>query len=747
MGFAQTAEPQVSFAPGWYTFPEIAQAFSVEGRRVECAASLRQQVALVHLKPRPWSQARKLICSGLDVRFRPVRKNHWVMERLPEVTQREARWREQFKKHLLQSAQKEIEFQTRYEGGRALVRNLTPEQRQELVAVYWRYEDWQEQNRKQKPRVSLEKAPASIFEVGEGLWRYAQSCYPILADRIRRWFGISASDNPTLQTRAALILLGGYAVSLERRQVWEAMPPELLLEMWQVNRRLHEWLKQWWQENEAAYEDDPEAAWKASLEAMPLGRDSFSEALWRALEPHLLAVTEDLRRQNDPASELNPEMQMKCALVYLNLRFHTEKDYRFRDFYYHLLADKRLLDALLNEAFENGKVVQTIPPNALVEDPRLVPLLTSEVGDVSEEVRTEGWVCVYSTKWSLLQLAFSVMCVPVHASGRKASYKWIFFYDMFNKDDPETDGTETVLEALSKDAQTLYQQRRAQTQSVLESPLGKQKVKLNLSMRFPSRLHLFMSWAQATQAEVIMELTPVRWTEPMFLNTPAPATASLQELYQILPEDDFPVPLHTTIQMRQEQGVLIVSNMLAFLDRAIDYPAASLLRLHRNSAVPNENLPCSAWIEFCREVSPLQARWLDAIGWLWFEDSLAYARLSDFYRLYHGVLAGREHLLKTGGVIRFDTWTPPALQRTIALWQSVTPSVDEGDALLFHPAFPEWLRQHPMVLEPIQFTHDKATNEFRWKLKCRFADFDSNLGVSGSFCYPASPEPETEEKL
>ncbi|CUU09409.1 hypothetical protein GBSOP10_105927 [Armatimonadetes bacterium GBS] len=749
-GFAQTAEPQVSFALGWYTFPEIAQAFSVEGRRVECAASLRQQVALIHLKPRPWSQARKLICSGLDVRFRPVGKNHWVMERMPEVTQHEARWRERFKKHLLQSVQKEIEFQTRYEGGRALVRTLTPEQRQELVALRWRYEEWQERNSERKPRASLEKAPASVFEVSEALWSYARSCYPILADKIKRWYRISARDNPTLQTRAALILLGSYAASQERRQVWEAMSPELLLEMWEVGRRLYEWQEQWWRENEAAYEDDPEAGWKAELEAMPLGRDSFSEALWRAIEPHLPALIEDLRRRKDPASELSPEMQMKSALVDLNRWLYDEKDYRFQDLYYRLLANERSLSALFNEVFENGKVLQAVPLGALVEDPRLVRWLLCDCYDEVKEIYNspEGWVCVYSIHWSLQELAFSAQYVPVHASGHAEPFRWFFFYELVPENSSEVDGTEIVFEALGKEALALYQQRRAQTQSVLESPLGKQKVKLNPSRRFPSQLHLFMRWAQATQAEVIMELTPTRWTNPRFLNAPVPTEASLQELYQVPPEHKFLIPLHTAMQMRLEQGVLIVSNMLAFLDRAIEYPAASLLRLHRNSAVPNENLPCRAWIEFCREVSPLQARWLDAIGWSWLEDSLAYARLSDFYRLYHGVLAGREHLLKTGGVIRFDTWTPPALQRTIALWQSVTQSVSvyQDNEILFHPAFPEWLRQPPMVLEPIQFTHNKETNEFRWTLKCRFANFDAELGISGSFRYPASPEPETEEE-
>jgi len=43
---------QVEFPLEFYSFAEIAQRMSVDGRRIECARDLRQQLALIHLKPR-----------------------------------------------------------------------------------------------------------------------------------------------------------------------------------------------------------------------------------------------------------------------------------------------------------------------------------------------------------------------------------------------------------------------------------------------------------------------------------------------------------------------------------------------------------------------------------------------------------------------------------------------------------------------------------------------------------------------
>jgi hypothetical protein len=87
---------QVEFPLEFYSFAEIAQRMSVDGRRIECARDLRQRLALIHLKPRSWQQTRELLEKALDVRFRKISdaENRWVLERDPEVARVERQWRE-----------------------------------------------------------------------------------------------------------------------------------------------------------------------------------------------------------------------------------------------------------------------------------------------------------------------------------------------------------------------------------------------------------------------------------------------------------------------------------------------------------------------------------------------------------------------------------------------------------------------------------------------------------------------------
>jgi len=87
---------QVEFPLEFYSFAEIAQRMSVDGRRVECARNLRQRLALIHLKPRSWQQTRELLEKSLDVRFRKISdaENRWILERDPEVVRVERQRRE-----------------------------------------------------------------------------------------------------------------------------------------------------------------------------------------------------------------------------------------------------------------------------------------------------------------------------------------------------------------------------------------------------------------------------------------------------------------------------------------------------------------------------------------------------------------------------------------------------------------------------------------------------------------------------
>jgi hypothetical protein len=93
---------QVEFQLDYYSFAEIAQRMSVDGRRIECARDLRQRLALIHLKPRSWQQTRELLEKALDVRFRKISdaENRWILERDPKVVRMERQRRERLANYL-----------------------------------------------------------------------------------------------------------------------------------------------------------------------------------------------------------------------------------------------------------------------------------------------------------------------------------------------------------------------------------------------------------------------------------------------------------------------------------------------------------------------------------------------------------------------------------------------------------------------------------------------------------------------
>ncbi|MFN7017415.1 MAG: hypothetical protein ACK4P5_09705, partial [Fimbriimonadales bacterium] len=103
---------QVEFPLDYYSFEEIARRMSVDGRRVDCARSLRQKLALVRLKPRSWQQAREILEAGLDIRFRLTSEaeNRWILERNPEMARQEKRWREQLAAYLEQKRDRDLQL-------------------------------------------------------------------------------------------------------------------------------------------------------------------------------------------------------------------------------------------------------------------------------------------------------------------------------------------------------------------------------------------------------------------------------------------------------------------------------------------------------------------------------------------------------------------------------------------------------------------------------------------------------------
>jgi len=121
---------QVEFPLEFYSFAEIAQRMSTEGRRIECARDLRQRLALIHLKPRSWQQTRELLEKALDVRFRKISdaENRWILERNPEVVRVERQRRERLASHLDKEGFAELRLMQIF-----LDKNISPEKVLEMA--------------------------------------------------------------------------------------------------------------------------------------------------------------------------------------------------------------------------------------------------------------------------------------------------------------------------------------------------------------------------------------------------------------------------------------------------------------------------------------------------------------------------------------------------------------------------------------------------------------------------------------
>jgi hypothetical protein len=93
----------VCFEPNFYSFDEIAQRLSTETFQVRCSSALRQRVAYLSLKPRPWVEIKRLLENGLHLTIRPDPKhpNIGSLECDKEVRKQEQYWQERFGKTLL----------------------------------------------------------------------------------------------------------------------------------------------------------------------------------------------------------------------------------------------------------------------------------------------------------------------------------------------------------------------------------------------------------------------------------------------------------------------------------------------------------------------------------------------------------------------------------------------------------------------------------------------------------------------
>lgn len=87
----------VEFPLGWYSFADIAQRMSVEGRMIVCSPELQSRMALLSIKPREWDKMRVLLERSLNVKIileNPEQKR-WRLTRDSQVVKQEKVLRKQ----------------------------------------------------------------------------------------------------------------------------------------------------------------------------------------------------------------------------------------------------------------------------------------------------------------------------------------------------------------------------------------------------------------------------------------------------------------------------------------------------------------------------------------------------------------------------------------------------------------------------------------------------------------------------
>lgn len=173
------AQQQVEFPLDYYSFAEIAERMSVDGRRVECARDLSQRLALIHLKPRSWQQVRELLEKGLDVRLRKISdaENRWILERDPETVRLERQRRERLAAYLDKEISKDLRMMQIL-----LDKSIPPEKALKMVAEL--------SSGNQPSEVELQRALPFVkmvrempFEAALRSWRSHKRLAQLLAQR------------------------------------------------------------------------------------------------------------------------------------------------------------------------------------------------------------------------------------------------------------------------------------------------------------------------------------------------------------------------------------------------------------------------------------------------------------------------------------------------------------------------------------------------------------------------------------
>lgn len=200
-----SAQQQVEFPLDYYSFAEVAQRMSVDGRRVDCARDLRQRLALIHLKPRPWQQTRKLLEKGLDVRFRKISdaENRWILERNPQTLRTERRRRERLANFLDKEISKDLRVTQIL-----LDKSIPPEKALEMVAEL-SPENQPSEEELQRALLFVKMVREMPFEAALRSWRAYKRLAQLLAQRP------DENTPPPALTEQMLATLGFSAAELQ----------------------------------------------------------------------------------------------------------------------------------------------------------------------------------------------------------------------------------------------------------------------------------------------------------------------------------------------------------------------------------------------------------------------------------------------------------------------------------------------------------------------------------------------------
>jgi hypothetical protein len=736
----------VEFPLRWYSYPEIAQQLSVGERTVQCAPDLRQCVALVHLKPRPWQAAVRLLSEGLEVRLRKVSdaENRWVLERDPQVAARERRWRQRLKAYLVEEAKHRVQLGEEDDYLGELYALFSMSECERLLALRARVNEWWAANRGRyaDERALVAAVPLGASEVGESVWQKAEKWVQSRQSALRRRLGALGEDRGLL-VKALLLRVVAKIDDLHLMRLYRSLSLEQLLELGTLWGRIDRWTDQWWDDNANLYQD-PEERLRAQMRALSLGRSDVSAELWRAIEPHLPFLRDRLLRGSLEASLLaeasGSEVEEKLVLYRLALEQWLFRDDYLRQLVYPLLRRGSILQTMVEEAFERGISLRAIELPASADNPTLWKwLLSGRFPDSyyqnlarEAEARPHEWCLVLGVHWHPRYLWLEVNYAVLHANGVCAKQGSFSLYPF-----SRSDWLAKMSSVLGEEANQLLTRWQAETERALQTPLAQQVATIEKPAA-ESLMQQIALWAQASGTEVIMELLPSRDIR----------SSDIEEfkrcsLSQLLTAKEFRSE-RPLLRLRVEDGVLRVSSYVSFVDRGVDYPAAAVLQLARGvQRHAPERFPWEPLEQFCRSVSPDQIRWLE-IGTEWVQSRrfgcLQFC-LIEFYRLYHGVLRGQGRpIVERGGEVRFAQWSPQALQQLQTFLQATISRFDTRTVAAFHPGFVSRLLRSGVEVFPaeaVQDTHTEASPDAGaqgqpksvWRLRWTTGQRDYGLNI------------------